>query len=176
MSGFLGDKLGFEHCSAYPSLLRSPCGECLILLHVDDMLVVTERQFFEGKLLPTLNGRYKTSVHYMKQPGDTFEFLKHIHILVDEETIHIQQYPRHFDTLFEVVGVQSTMNPKKVPCHEMMTEVDDTPLLQAEKASRYRSAVGILLYFSTDLVECSYTIRGLAQSMSAPAERSWTMM
>ena len=104
-------------------------------------------QFFDGKLLRTLNGRYKTSVHCMKQPCDTFEFLKRIHVLVDEETIHIQQNPRHFDKLFEVVGVQSTMNPKKVPCHEMMTEVDDTPLLQAEKASRYRSAVGISLPF-----------------------------
>ena len=176
VSGFLNEKLGFEHCSAYPSLLHSPCGECLILLHVDDMLVVTEQQYFEGKLLPALNGRYKTSVQCMKQPGDTFEFLKRIHVLVDDATIHIQQNPRHFDKLFEVVGVQSTMNPKKVPCHEMMTEVDDTPLLQAEKASRYRSAVGILLYLSTDLVECSYTIRGLAQSMSAPTERSWTMM
>ena len=176
VSGFLNEKLGFEHCSAYPSLLHSPCGECLILLHVDDMLVVTEQHYFEGKLLPTINGRYKTSVHCMKQPGDTFEFLKRIHVLVDDATIHIQQNPRHFDKLFEVVGVQSTMNPKKVPCHEIMTEVDDTPLLQAEKASRYRSAVGILLYLSTDLVECSYTIRGLAQSMSAPTERSWTMM
>ncbi|CAL1161296.1 unnamed protein product [Cladocopium goreaui] len=176
VSGFLNEKLGFEHCSAYPSLLHSPCGECLILLHVDDMLVVTEQHYFEGKLLPALNGRYKTSVHCMKQPGDTLDFLHRIHVLVDDATIHIQQNPRHFDKLFEVVGVQSTMNPKKVPCHEMMTEVDDTPLLQAEKASRYRSAVDILLYLSTDLVECSYTIRGLAQSMSAPTERSWTMM
>lgn len=101
VSGFLNEKLGFEHCSAYPSLLHSPCGECLILLHVDDMLVVTEQHYFEGKLLPALNGRYKTSVHCMKQPGDTFEFLKRIHVLVDDATIHIQQNPRHFDKLFE---------------------------------------------------------------------------
>ena len=153
VSGFLNEKLGFEHCSAYPSLLHSPCAECLILLHVDDMLVVTEQQYFDGKLLPALNGRYKTSVHCMKQPGDTFEFLKRIHVLVDDARIYSQQNPRHFDKLFEVVGVQSTMNPKKVRCHEMMTEVDDTPLLllQAEKASRYRSAVGILLYLRQTL-------------------------
>eukprot|EP00435_Cladocopium_sp_Y103_P044743 s1731_g12.t1 len=57
------------------------------------------------------------------------------------------------------------MNPKKVPCHELMCEVDDTPALGPDKATRYRSAVGILLYLACDLVECAFTIRGLAQYM-----------
>jgi hypothetical protein len=74
VSAFLNEKLGFEHCSAYPTLLRSPGGECLILLHVDDMLVVTDQQYFDEKLVPTLTAKYKTSVHCMSQAGDTFEF------------------------------------------------------------------------------------------------------
>ena len=176
VSGFLNEKLGFEHCAAYPSLLRSPGGECLLLLHVDDMLVLTDEQYFNEKLMPALSGKYKTSVHCMCKPGDTFEFLKRIHVLVDDETIHVQQNPRHFDKLFDVVGVQSSLNPKKVPCHELMNEVDETPALDPCKASRYRSAVGVLLYLASDLVECAYTIRGLAQTMSSPTERSWTML
>ena len=176
VSKFLNETLGFKHCEAYPSLLSSPDGECLILLYVDDMLIVTEQEYFDGKLVPTLTSKYKTSVHCMKQPGDTFEFLNRIHVLVDEQTIHIQQNPRHFDKLFEVVGIQCTMNPKKVPCHELMCEVDDTPALGLDKATRYRSAVGILLYLASDLVECAFTIRGLAQFMSAPTERSWMML
>ena len=102
--------------------------------------------------------------------------MKRIHVLVDDETIHVQQNPRHFDKLFDVVGVQSSLNPKKVPCHELMNEVDETPALDPCKASRYRSAVGVLLYLASDLVECAYTIRGLAQTMSSPTERSWTML
>ena len=82
-------------------------------------------------------------MHCMRQAGDTFEFLKRIHVLVDDETIHVQQNPRHFDKLFEVVGIQSSMNPKKVPCHELMNEVDDTPALKPDKASRYRSAASV---------------------------------
>eukprot|EP00435_Cladocopium_sp_Y103_P051887 s469_g16.t1 len=173
---FLNEMLGFKHCDAYPSLLSSPDGECLILLHVDDMLVVTEQEYFDGKLVPTLTSKYKTSVHCMSQPGDAFEFLKRIHVLVDDQTIHIQQNPRHFDKLFEVVGIQCTMNPKKVPCHELMCEVDDTPALGPDKATRYRSAVGILLYLASDLVECAFTIRGLAQYMCTPTERSRMML
>ena len=108
----------------------------------------------------------------MCQPGGSFEFLKRIHVLVDPETIHVQQSPRHFEKLFEVVRIQSHMNPKKVPCHELTNEVDDSPRLELSKASKYRSAVGILLYLASDLVECAYTIRGLAQSMNCPTERS----
>eukprot|EP00435_Cladocopium_sp_Y103_P049927 s1227_g15.t1 len=90
--------------------------------------------------------------------------------------LSIQQNPRHFDKLFEVVGISDAVHAKKVPCHELMNEVDDTPLLSAEKASRYRFAVGILLYLTSDLVECAYTIRGLAQFLSSSTERSWTML
>ena len=82
----------------------------------------------------------------MKQPGDSFEFLKRIHTMVDENTIHIQQNPRHFDKLFEVVGINGSMHSKKVPCHELMNEPDNTPFLNAEKASKFRSVVGVLLY------------------------------
>ena len=98
VSNFLHEQLIFKHCSAYPSLFGND--EFLILLHVDDMLVLTEQQYFDKKLLPTLTDRYKVSVHCMKQPGDSFEFLKRIHTTVDEQTIHIQQNPRHFDKLF----------------------------------------------------------------------------
>ena len=110
----------------------------------------------------------------MKDPGDSFEFLKRIHTMVDHEAIHIQQNPRHFDKLFEIVGVQNSMHTKKIPCHELMSEVDNSPILSADKATRYRSAVGVLLYLASDLVECAFSIRGLAQFMSAPTERAWT--
>lgn len=113
VSRFLRERLSFKHCDAYPSLLGNE--ECLILLHVDDMLVLTEQQYFDTKLMPTLSDKNKISVHSMKQPGDSFEFLKRIHTLVDEDAIHIQKNPRHFEKLFEVVGVSNSMHPEKVP-------------------------------------------------------------
>ena len=174
VSSFLGTELGFKHCDAYASLLGNE--HCLILLHVDDMLVLAEQQYFDNKLLPTLTAKYKVSSHCMTQPGDSFEFLKRIHSMIDEDTIHIQQNPRHFDKLFDVMGISGSSHAKKVPCHEMINEPDTTSLLSAEKASKFRSAVGVLLYLACDLVECSYTIRGLAQYMSSPTERSWMML
>eukprot|EP00435_Cladocopium_sp_Y103_P075486 s23_g58.t1 len=129
VSGFLREQLNFRHCDAYPSLLGNK--EFWILLHVDDMLLLAKQQYFDKKLLPNLTGRYKVSVQCMKQPGDSLEFLKRIHTMVDDETIHVQQNPRHFEKLFEVVGISNAMHAQKVPCHELMNEVDDIPLLSA---------------------------------------------
>eukprot|EP00435_Cladocopium_sp_Y103_P024926 s1404_g6.t1 len=39
-------------------------GECFILLHVDDMLVVTEQQYVDEKLIPALTAKHKTSVKH----------------------------------------------------------------------------------------------------------------
>jgi hypothetical protein len=57
----LKEKRGFEHCAAYPCLLGNQA--CLILLHVDDMLVLTEQQYFDVKHIQTLTGNYKDSQH-----------------------------------------------------------------------------------------------------------------
>ena len=127
------------------------------------MLILSEEGFFESKLIPTLTKRYKASVHKMSEIGDSFEFLKRKHMLVEDDVIHIQQNPRHYEKLFEVVGVTSKMKPKNTPCQDLMTEEDKTEYLDATTSSAYRSAIGILMYLASDLVECAYTIRGLPQ-------------
>ena len=176
MTGFMKDNLQMESCVAYPSLLKAPHSACVMLLHVDDMQVVSTLKFFREELVPALLSRYKASVHEMIEVGDSIDFLKRRHVLVDNDTIHIQQHSRHFDKLFEVVGVSADSKPKKTPCHELINEEDPTPELDSKQASRFRSAIGILMYLASDLVECAYAIRGLAQQMSKPTQRSWMML
>ena len=178
VTSFLHSELGIISCPAYPSLLKSsdPNHFCVVLLHVDDMLILSEENFFDSKLIPTLTKRYKASVHKMSEIGDSFEFLKRKHTLVEDDVIHTQQNPRHYEKLFEVVGITSKMKAKKTPCHDVMTEEDKTEYLDSTMSSAYRSAIGILMYLASDLVECAYTIRGLAQCMSKPTERSWMML
>ena len=109
----------------------------------------------------------------MCEPRNSFEFLKRIHVSEDPETIHVQQNPRHFEKLFEDVGIQCHMNPKKVPCHELMNAADDSPQLQP----RQRIAQQWAFSFTSQVIWWSAcTIRDLAQSMSCPTERSWSML
>ena len=79
---------------------------------MDDMLVLTEQQSlmsssFQHWLAST------SSVHGMKDSGDSFDFLKRIHTMVDHETFHTLQNPHPFDKLFETVGVQNSMQVRR---------------------------------------------------------------
>ena len=94
-------------------------------------------------------------------------------VLASNEKILIFPHPKHFDRLFEIVGVKKMWKAKNVPAHSQILECFESPELSSSGASSYRSAVGILLYLSADLVECQFTIRHLAQYMSKPTEKAW---
>jgi len=66
VSGFLRERLSFRHCDAYPGLLGNE--ECLSFLHVDDMLVLTEQQYFGTKLMPSLSGKSVASIRFPSTP------------------------------------------------------------------------------------------------------------
>ena len=138
------------------------------------MMVVATKIYFTESFVPTILKRYKATIHVLEKVGDSIEFLKRTHDLVEEDVIHIRQSSKHFDKLLEVVGIKPGLRAKKVPCHPLMNEADETSELGPEQASKYRTAIGILLYLSSDLIE--YTIRGLAQAMSKPTQRAWEML
>ena len=50
--------------------------EVIILLHVDDMLLVGNKDFLEGELIPILSDLYKLSSEKMFHAGDEVCFLK----------------------------------------------------------------------------------------------------
>ena len=86
--------------------------------------------------------------------------------------VHIHKKQSHFDKLFKTVDVSTSMSPKKVPCHDSMSEEP----LEPGKASRYTSAIGVLIYLACDMPECAHTIRGLSKKMSQPTDLSWLML
>ena len=55
ITAFLLEEMSIGCCEAYPSLLRSKCGSCMMLLHVDDILCLCTRDFLDKTLEPTLN-------------------------------------------------------------------------------------------------------------------------
>ena len=167
-SGFLSSELQINDFPAYPSLLRSPNGECLMLLH-DDVLCLSTQKYLDDVLLPALNSKYKISCEIVSKENDELTFLKRKHTLISEDEMAIQSHPKHLERLFDLLCINRRLKPKKTPGHPMLDEPDTTTKLSAGDASVYRSCIGILLYISSDYVECQYTIRGLSQSMSSPS-------
>ena len=177
-SSFLREDLKIVECAAYPCLPRSENTEdhgrpsCLRLLHVDDVLCLCKRCYLESTLLPALKARYKIFHEMMSGKGDEVTFLKRRHMLVTEFELAIQSHSKHLEKLFELLKIGRGLRPKKTPVHPMLDEDDKSEMFDSHQAGIYRSCIGILLYVTSDLVECQYAIRGLSQSMSKPTKQS----
>eukprot|EP00434_Breviolum_minutum_P041002 symbB.v1.2.036458.t1/scaffold5151.1/size30365/2 len=174
LTSFLSEHLSMEAFPMYPCLLKSPDCKCLMLLHVDDILVVCSQSFLDDQLLKVLRTKYTVSAEAIRGVGDSITFLKRRIVLEDLLKLVVYPHPKHFDKLFELMGVKKTWKPKHTPAHAQVMEAVDSPELGAQQSSTYRSAVGILLSLSCDMVQCQWMIRHLAQSMSKPTLKAWT--
>ena len=83
----------------YPCLLKSPDLKCLMLLHVDDILVVCSKDYLEDGLLKALRIKFKVSAEGMQFCGDSVTFLKRRLVLdsVDKMILYI-----HIQSTFHV--------------------------------------------------------------------------
>ena len=176
ITGLLKGKLDMEEMSACPCLLRAPNCQALILLHVDDLLVMGDYSFIELQLLPVLKEKYKLSMELMKDPGGEVTFLKRNHVLMSKTEMVIYPHEKHFHKLFDLLKIKRSWKPKNVPSHTMINEIDSFAELGPQQASTFRSAVGVLLYMASDLVECQFTIRHLARCMATPTSRGWEIL
>ena len=59
---------------AYPSMLRSAKGDCIMLIHIDDLLIVGSRKTILDELIPALQAKYTVSVEIMSGSGDEVTF------------------------------------------------------------------------------------------------------
>ena len=149
----------------------TPSSDVVLLLHVDDILCLCENRSCD-KLQNALKKHYTVAVQVLHDAGDEIDFLKRKHVLISSSEMVIQPHPKHFDKIFELLGIRKTLKGKKTPCHALLDEVDDTAELSASDAKAFRSCVGVLFYLASDLVECQYCIRSLAQRLSKPTERA----
>ena len=171
-SSFLRDELRITPCDAYPCLLRAENSECVLLLHVDDVLCLVKENYLNTTLVPALRAKYKISLDVVCKEGDELTFLKRKHAMVTPDQLAIQSHPKHLEKLFELLKIKRSLMPKKTPGHPLLDEPDNSKELDAQYAKIYRSCLGILLYISSDYIECQYSIRALSHSMSKPTVHS----
>ena len=82
---------------AYPSMLRSAKGDCLMLVHIDDILIVGSRNTVLEELIPSLEAKYTISIEIMSGPGDEVMFLKKTHQLLSDGRMIIRIHPKHLE-------------------------------------------------------------------------------
>ena len=104
-SAYLKDDLQISEFSAYPSLLKSKGDECLLLLHVDDVLCLCRRKYLDETLMPSLKSKYKVACETICKAGDELTFLKRRHVMVSEDEMAIQSHPKHLERLFDLLAI-----------------------------------------------------------------------
>ncbi|CAE7524932.1 unnamed protein product [Symbiodinium natans] len=170
--GFLKTNLNMTECEVHPSLVKSldDMTRFLMQMHVDDMLGFGTRKYVHQKFLPTLKTKYRVTAQTIEKVGDAISFLKRKHSLISSEQLLLTPSPKHFDKLFELLGLDESVSPKKTPYMSQLDDVDNSPELNAIDGSIYRSGIGLLLYLSVDLPECQGAIRALSSRMARPTQ------
>ena len=92
VTSFLAEHVQMQPLPLYPWFLKSPDLKCLMLLHVDDVLVVCGKEYLEDCLLKALRIKYKVSAEVMQFCGDSVTFLKRRLVLESFDKILIYIY------------------------------------------------------------------------------------
>ena len=134
--------LEMAELDAYPSILRSKNGDCFLMVHVDDLLIVGSRDTVMKQLVPSLQSKYAISIELMAKPGDEVTFLKRTHELLEDSRMVIRVHHKHLDQLCKLLCLSERLQCKKTPGHSEMEIPDKSPELNGQDASTYRTCVG----------------------------------
>ena len=162
--------------AAYPSMLRSAKGDCLMLVHIDDILIVGSRKAVLEELIPSLQAKYTVSIEIMSGPGDEVTFLKKTHQLLSDGRMIIRIHPKHLDQLCKLFHLSKRLQNKRSPGHSAIETPDATEELDQHDASVYRSCIGIRLHLSPNLPPCQYVIRYLSTCASRPTHKAMVVL
>ena len=144
---FLSKVFGYEWCTEQPCLCRNE--HSALMLHVDDVLFVGKRKFWEEQFLPKLKEQFSVSASVLEDEGSSISFLKRKLVTVDRgfalvPGTNIDKLVENFESYFGQVRVQH------VACDASIQLPDVSSNLTSRDAYAYRSAVRGLLYLARD--------------------------
>ena len=143
----------------------------LLTIHVDDLMVIGDPEevtsfikFLEGK-------KWKLEKKGPIRHG-VFEYLKR-QMEVTENGITVRADSEHIKELAKLTHVEK-LKPRSTPTDHNFTKLskDDEPMEESE-VTRFRSAVGKLLYIAPDRPDIQFVSQGLAALMRRPRKAGW---
>ena len=143
-------------------------------VHVDDGLLGGLPSSVDA-VVKVLETKYKVQVSdAVSKPGDSLKFLKK-DLTVTSEGLVVSLDHKYIDRVCDLVGV---VNPKrrKIPCSQEILSDDNSPELPVEQASKFRGAIGSLLYVSPERPDVQFAIACLARCMSKPTQKAWQQL
>ena len=143
ITGLLKQQLGMTAHNPYPYVLKTPSNACFVLIHVDNILVVGQRDYVLKTLVKSFQSKYEISTQVMEKPGDELHFLKRKIILLHDSRWLIQTHHKHVQQMCDVLRLNKALQRKKSPGHSEMDLYDLTGEISPEDAKAFRSCIGI---------------------------------
>ena len=159
------DASDFEFCSEQPCLAKNQ--HATILIHVDDIMFVGKKSFWENTFLKGMSEKFSVSHSQLNGLGTSVTFLKRKITEMDGWLMltpgtSVEKVVKAFESAFGVARKQ------KVPCDSSIQLPDGSEKLNSQDCSSYRSIIGLCLYVSRERPDLMFTIKELASSMAAP--------
>ena len=161
---YLRDNMKVESRLENPAVMRTEHGP--MLLHIDDDLVLAPVAWLRETLVPLLKQRFEISVTIAALPGDVFTFLKRKHTIL-EHGILIETPSSYIKHMADILGIKHGSN-YNTPYLPELIRPDTSAPLDPGQTSRFRSALGVALYVSSDRYDICYAVRVLAGFMASP--------
>ena len=164
LRAFLEEALQFEFCSVQPCLARTQ--QCAILIHVDDILFVGNRQFWDD-FKAKLQQRFSISFSILEGTGSEISFLKRRILRVDDGLAllpgnNIAKLIKVWEEKFGKLRTSTT------PADPGIQMEDNSQMLLGDDATFFRMAVGTCLYVTRDRPDIAFTVKELSSYMSSP--------
>ncbi|CAE7237703.1 GIP [Symbiodinium sp. CCMP2592] len=148
------------------------------MVHVDDMLAAGLTARLQ-ELENHLKSKFKVSSEWIRQVGDEVSFLKRRLILVSPNLLVVEPDIKYLEKLLKITGLDGAKERYKAapfPTGGLPTDLSSDRELNSECASKYRSALGILMYLASDLLACQFGIRFLSTHAHKPTEGCWKLL
>ena len=128
ITGLLKSELDMSVHEPYPCILKNADSSCIVLIHVDDILVVGKKKFVMERLVKCLEKVYTISTQYLEKPGDELSFLKRTMTMQNDGRITMQVHHKHVQHLCDLLQLNPKLQNKKTPGHADMDQIDETKI------------------------------------------------
>ena len=149
-------------------------GRLYLTIHVDDLLLVGNEKVAEGFIKFMEDKGWKTEKRGPLRSG-SFSYLKR-QMEIIEKGITIRPDQQHIKDLAKLTKVdQKKFRSTPGDGNFNKLSKEDEPM-NPEDITKYRSAVGKLLYIAPDRPDIQYVAQGLASLMSCSTKKGWRAM
>ena len=164
-------KLGFRRCKSDSNLYCHSSKQLYVLAYVDDLMIVGDPEQSKA-FIDSLNKELLVKITGRLEAGSEHSFLGR-KLRHNGDSIDILMSQQYIEEILKLYSMNSSSNIVNTTGSSALKRVQDsdTPL-DKEEHSKFRTAVGKLLWLAFVRPDCSYAVKELSRDVKGPTLES----